>query len=93
MFFLWWQFAFSSVRLAPLMEVSVKFKAKAYTGLHYHLYLNMGKICQRFEWENKRKRQKKTQEVTVFTFDNIKIKQYIQTWELTDARGDARDEP
>lgn len=37
-----------SLCLAPLMEVLVKFKVKAYTGLHYDLYLNTGKICQRF---------------------------------------------
>lgn len=39
---------FLSLCLAPLMEVLVKLKVKAYTGLHYDLYLNAGKICRRF---------------------------------------------
>lgn len=33
--------------LAPLMRVLVKFKVKAYTGLHNDLYLDTSRICQR----------------------------------------------
>lgn len=65
-FFLCWPFLFSQLLLAPLLEIIVKFKVKAYASLHNDLYLKTDKICHKFC--KKRINIREKQDVTIFTF-------------------------
>lgn len=73
-FFLCWPFLFSQLLFAPLLEIIVKFKVKAYASLHNDLYLKTEKICHKFCKRKKETHQGK-QEVTIFTVLKHKTKQ------------------
>lgn len=68
--------------LAPPVEVLVRVRVKAYPGPHEDRDLNTGRDMSEVpigKEEKKHQEKKTTQEVTTFTCDNIKRKQYIQT--------------
>lgn len=71
-----------SLLCAPPVEVLVRVRVKAYPGPHEDRDLNTGRDMSEVpigKEEKKHQEKKTTQEVTTFTCDNIKRKQYIQT--------------